>query len=125
MPRATRPSRRQSPGRRGDANRRPPAVAPRRSGRTRPGSPAYRRWSITGGASAADPFRGRRGLVLPYRGLQAVLTAATEARIQGIAERVTQEVERENGREDRDAGTDAHPPLQVREVTLRVVDVLA
>src|SRR5438046_1752673 len=54
-----------------------------------------------------------------------VLPAATEPGIQRVAERVAQEVEREHRDEDRDPRTRAHPPLHVREVALRVVDVLS
>src|SRR5437773_9591703 len=53
------------------------------------------------------------------------LRRSTEARVQSVPQGVAQEVDREDGREDRDPRASAHPPLEVREVSLRVVDVLA
>src|SRR5438094_7472901 len=54
-----------------------------------------------------------------------VSAGTSEAGVERVAERVAEEVEREDGGEDGDARPDAHPPLEVREVALRVVDVLA
>src|SRR4029453_9357836 len=93
------------------------------------------RLAYTGRATTERPGRcGRTSTSVPRhraaRTRAAVtdasdLTAAAESRIEGVAKRVAEEVEREHGGEDRDAGADAHPPLQIRQVALRVVDVLA
>src|SRR6266542_5713192 len=59
----------------------------------------------------------------PSAGTRYRSGGAAEARIERVAEGVAEEVEREHREEDRDAGPGAHPPLQVRQVALRVVDV--
>src|SRR5688500_6962309 len=51
--------------------------------------------------------------------------AAAELGVEGVAEGVAEEVEGEDGQEDRQAGAGAHPPEQVGQVALGVVDVLA
>src|SRR5688500_6696507 len=48
-----------------------------------------------------------------------------QARVQGVAQRVPEEVEREHGDEDPEARSDARPPLQIRQPALRVVHVRA
>src|SRR5438552_17958393 len=84
----------------------------------RPGSPACRARSSTSGCTSGD------GRVSVGPRTPVLAAGAPEARVQGVAEGVAQEVEGEAGGEDRDAGPDAHPPLQVGQVALRVGDVL-
>src|SRR5688572_6304317 len=46
-----------------------------------------------------------------------------QARVERVAQRVPEEVEREHGDEDPESRSDARPPLQIREPALRVVHV--
>src|SRR5437870_2679797 len=77
-------------------------------------------WVSRSASLRAVPAPGDCWLVRKYRS-----AGAAQAWIERVAKGVTEEVESEHRAEDRESGTDAHPPLEVRQVTDRVVDVLS
>src|SRR3989442_6346305 len=89
----------------------------------RPGSPAYSTYGLAGKRAAGQvPGLEESGPVQKYRRISG---RAAEAWIERIAERIAEEVEGEDRGENGDAGADAHPPLEIAQIPLRVVHVLA
>src|SRR2546428_9783351 len=122
-PRATRPARRGPPDPRADGRRRQREGAPARTGRMRPGSPAYSTYGLAG-KRAAGQVPGLEESV-PVQKYRRIAGRAAEAWIERIAERIAEEVEGEDRGENGDAGADAHPPLEIGQIPLGVVHVLA